>query len=84
MKTLYKYIIENNPMKLSNDNKNKLLLLDKEFGKLISMYREDRNWKDVLNIDEEYEKFMGARKSGIKYYPQLKMHPNKFSENGIL
>lgn len=71
-------------LKLNKDDKETLLKLDQEYGDLIAMYRADRNWKDVLNIDEEREKFLNARERGIKYYPLLKMHPNKFSENNIL
>ena len=70
--------------KMSPSDKEKLLYLDKEYGDLINMYRTDRNWKDVLNVKEECEKFLKSRERGIKYYPILKMHPNKFSENGIL
>lgn len=84
MKTLNTFIKQTNPLKLSKHEKTELLKLDAEFGDVICTYREDRNWKDVLNIDEEYEKFINARARGIKYYPQLKMHPNKFSENGLL
>lgn len=70
--------------KMSKDEKETLLKLDKEYGDIIASYRADRNWKDVLNIDEEREKFLNARARGVKYYPLLKMHPNKFSENNIL
>ena len=71
-------------LKLSKEEKETLLKLDKEYGDIIASYRSDRNWKDVLNIDEEREKFFNARARGVKYYPLLKMHPNKFSENNIL
>lgn len=85
MISLSKYLNNlQNPFKLSKEDKEKLLSLDKEFGDLIYTYRSDRNWKDVLNLDEEYDKFINARERGIKYYPKLKMHPNKFSENGLL
>lgn len=84
MKSITQYIHSNSDLKLSKEDKAKLLKLDAEYGKLICMYRSDRNWKDVLNIDEEYEKFISAREAGMKYYPQFKMHPNKFSEDGIL
>lgn len=83
MKKLSEYITEQN-LTLSKEDRDTLLKLDKEYGDCICTYRSDRNWKDVLNLDEEYEKFMNARKRGLKYYPQLKMHPNKFSENGLL
>ena len=75
---------QTNPLKLNKADKSELIKLDAEFGDVICTYRKDRNWKDVLNLEEEYEKFINARSRGIKYYPQLKMHPNKFSENGLL
>jgi hypothetical protein len=84
MKTIEAYIKQTNPLKLSKADKSELIKLDAEFGDVICTYRKDRNWKDVLNLEEEYEKFINARSRGIKYYPQLKMHPNKFSENGLL
>lgn len=83
MKTLSHYISEQS-MKLNDRDRKTLMDIDREFGDVVCMYRADRNWKDVLNMDEEYNKFINARKRGMKYYPQLKMHPNKFSENGLL
>lgn len=72
------------PMKLNKEQKEKILALDKEYGDIVYMFRKDRNWNDVLNIEEEFDKFIQARKRGIKYYPQLKFHENKISEDGIL
>lgn len=81
MESLYNYIT----FKLSDEDKQKLLELDKEYGELTIMYRHDWNTKDVSNIDEEFEKFMSARKKGEKYFPQLKLvGGNKFKTDGIM
>lgn len=71
--------------KLNEFEKKKLLDLDKEYGELVDMYRHDRNTKDVVNLDEECEKFLNARKRGIKYFPYIKLDgENKFYTDGIL
>ena len=85
MKTLYKYICKNNPMKLSKEDKQKLLNLDKEYGDLVLMYRNDLNTKDIKNLDEECEKFLTLRKRGLKYFPQIELvTDNGFLHDGIL
>lgn len=72
-------------MKLTKEQKEKLLKLDAEYGELVMMYRKDWNNKDVANMDEEFEKFIRARKRGIKYFPYIKLvSDNKFSTDGIL
>ena len=53
-------------MKLNHEEKKKLLELDKEYGELVLMYRNDFNTKDVANMDSEFEKFMRARNKGKK------------------
>ena len=58
--------------KLNEKDKEKLLALDKEYGELVNMYRNDYNTKDVANMDEECKKFLEARKNGKKYFS-----PNK-------
>ena len=42
--------------KLNEKDKEKLLALDKEYGELVNMYRNDYNTKDVANMDEECKK----------------------------
>ena len=80
MTNLYTYI----KYHLSDKDKQYLLELDKEFGEVMNMFRNDRNYNDIVNIEEEYSKFIDARRNGEKYIPMFKMHPNKFSENHIL
>lgn len=74
-----------NPFKLSKNDKNKLLMLDKEYGDLVMMYRKDFNTKDIENMEEECEKFLTARKRGLKYFPIIDLvGENKFKTDGIL
>ena len=80
MKSLYNYI----SFKLLNAQKEKLLTLDKEYGRLMMLYRQDRNWKDVLNVEEEYKKFSQERSNGRQYFPVLKFHKCKFPTDNIL
>lgn len=71
-------------LKLSETDKIKLLELDKEFGELVELFRNDRNMKDPLNLEEERKKFLLYRRNGEKYYPVLKFEKCKFCEDGIL
>lgn len=74
-----------NPFKLSKNDKNKLLMLDKEYGDLVMMYRKDFNTKDIENMEEECEKFLTARKRGLKYFPIINLvGENNFKTDGIL
>lgn len=88
MKTLYAYINDtarSSFFKLNEKDKEKLLALDKEYGKLVRMYRDDYNTKDVANMDSECKKFLAAKKLGKKYFPQIKLTtPNGFKTDGIL
>lgn len=87
MKTLYEYIGENlsSFFKLSKEDKVKLLNLDKEYGDLVMMYRQDLNVKDMKNLDEECSKFLKLRERGLKYYPKIELvTDNGFLTDGIL
>ena len=69
---------------LSDAQREKLIKLDNEFGEVMHMFRNDRNYNDIINIDSECKKFTNARKNGETYVPLFKMHKNKFSSNNIL
>ncbi len=85
MSSLKDYIKESlSPLKLSKEDKEKLLRLDKEYGKCFDMFRHDRNDKDVLNLEEECKKFLEARKTGTKYFPYIELNPHKFKTDGLL
>ena len=86
MKSLNQYINKNSsPLKLTSEQKEKLLKLDEEYGELVMMYRKDLNTKDIANLQEECEKFLRARKRGLKYFPYIKLTTdNGFYTDGIL
>lgn len=87
MKTLYEYILEDKGdfFKLSEEDKVKLLNLDKEYGDLVLMYRQDLNTKDIKNLDEECTKFLDLHSRGIKYFPKIQLvTDNGFLTDGIL
>lgn len=83
---LYKYINNvKSPLVLDKESKEKLLALDKEYGELVLMYRNDYNTKDVANMDSECKKFLSERKQGRKYFPQIELTTeNGFYTDGIL
>lgn len=87
MKSLRNYLLEsiNNPLLLSETDKEKLLSLDKEYGELVLMYRNDFNTKDIENLEEECDKFLKLRSRGLKYFPMINLvGDNKFHTDGIL
>lgn len=86
MKSLNQYINKtSSPLKLTPEQKEKLLKLDEEYGELVMMYRKDLNTKDIANLQEECEKFLRARKRGLKYFPYVKLTTdNGFYTDGIL
>lgn len=60
-------------LKLSDERKEHLLNLDAEYGELIQLFRKRFNAKRVENLDEERERFLTARKRGLKYFPQIEL-----------
>lgn len=73
MKNLYTLICEsfNGKMKLTEEEKEKLLALDNLYFDYNIHYRKDYNRKIVKNLEQECEKFISAYKAGTKYYPQF-------------
>ena len=70
---LTKYINNQlNPFKLNEEQKEKLLNLDREYYDLVLMFRSNFYVSNLSNLDEEYKKFITSRKRGLKYYPSLK------------
>lgn len=80
---LYESVGENS-FSLSKEERSTLLALDKEYGYLIKLFRTGRNFKDVLNIKSETEKFLDYRKNGIKYYPKLKYSKCTYEEDNLV
>lgn len=74
----------NNQLKLSDADKNKLLLLDKRYGDLCEKFWYEWDRTDCKNLDEEFEKFINARNSGQKYYPQLELVKDNLTEDWLI
>lgn len=84
MKSLNQYINKTiSPLKLTPEQKEKLLKLDEEYGKLYKefWYKWDRT--DCTNLLDEYDKFIAARNNGSKYYPQLKLVRDELDESWL-
>ena len=72
MKSLSTYIDNRiGLMKLSESQKEQLIEIDKEYGKLFFLYKKVYNCNNILNLDSECKKFLEARERGIKYFPVL-------------
>ena len=81
MISLKKYL-NNNYLKLNDDQLKKLLDLDSRYNTLI-LERRKFNEKDILNLNEEMDKFFENYEKGIKYYPQLKLGECKYCDKLI-
>lgn len=67
--------------KLTDEEKNKLVNLDRRYGEFVNIYRSNRDHKTVSNLDDEFKKFMKFRKMGVKYFPIIKCPGAKYDEN---
>lgn len=70
-------------IKLSDKDKERLIVLDKRYGDLYKMTREEFNEKDVRNLKEEMETFLSARKRGRKYFPIIDLGDCGYDEDLI-
>ena len=59
--------------KLSKADKEYLLELDKKYGELAIIFRKEFRAKNVMNLDEEFDKFIEHKRVGKKYFPKLKL-----------
>ena len=59
--------------KLNKKDKEYLLELDKKYGELSIIFRNVFRAKNVVNIDDEFDKFITHKKKGEKYFPKLKL-----------
>lgn len=83
MISLSKYL-NNTKFKLSEYDKDKLVALDKLFWEVAQLYHDDKP-RYVTNIDEEFEKFIKAYKSGVKYFPKLQFETDcKYDTDGVI
>ena len=74
MKTLQQYILESydDYLKLSAEDKKRLLKLDIEYGELMLIARYETVCRRINNVDEEWDKFEKSYiDGGKKYYPTV-------------
>lgn len=83
MTPLYLYI-KDSYLRLSEKDKETLLNLDKEYGELYREFWFKWDRTDCVNLEEEFDKFMRARKVGKKYYPQLKLVRDELDESWLI
>ena len=85
MKHIYDYIIENfeDSLKLSNDDKNKLLKLDSEFNELANIYEKEHiHFANITNMDESIESVLDAvRKDNTKFKPHIKYEKSNIEDD---
>lgn len=75
MRSLYdnvQYSVSGYRMKLTDKEKDKLIKLDAEYGRLQKLFRFSWDYNHPINIDEQYEQFINAYNNGIEFYPILK------------
>lgn len=83
MKTILEYIKESyeDILKLSNEEIQELLDLDLEYGKLMLISRYEIVAREILNVDEEWEKFEEIHvKAGEKYFPTIEHKELKYEK----
>ena len=68
---------------MTQEERDKLLRLDGLYGKLALLYRRERDFKAISNIEEEFKKFMDYRERGAKYFPQIKCPGANFSQSTL-
>ena len=59
--------------KLSKKDKEYLLELDKKYGELAIIFRKEFRAKNVMNLDDEFDKFIEHKNVGEKYFPKLEL-----------
>ena len=59
--------------KLSEKDKEYLLELDKKYGELAIIFRKEFRAKNVMNLDDEFNKFIEHKRVGEKYFPKLEL-----------
>lgn len=75
MKSLYtnlQYSMPPHRMKLTDEEKDKLVRLDAEYGRLQKLFRFSWNYNHPTNVDEQYDQFIEAYNNGIEFYPIFK------------
>lgn len=70
-------------LKMSDEDKQTLMKLDKEYGFIFSMRNLDYN-REILNLNEERERFFEKLSENKRYNPVFEHNPEKFTDSGIL
>lgn len=79
MKTFNEYLATS-PYLLSQEDKDKLLKLDKMYYEFVAGCKASYDDHNVANFDEQWEIFNKHLKTDIKYNPMLKLHPNTLTD----
>lgn len=82
MKTFNEYI-NISPYLLSQNDKDKLLKLDKMYYEFIMECKKAYDAHIITNLDEQWKIFDKHLKTNIKYNPIFKLHPNTLTEYHI-
>ena len=82
MKTFNEYITTS-PYLLSQEDKDKLLKLDKLYYEFIMKCKESYDAHIIVNLDEQWELFNKHLKTSIKYNPIFKLQPNTLTDYHI-
>lgn len=72
IKTFDQYL-KDKYFKLSKKDKVYLLELDKKYGELAIIFRKEFRARNVMNLDDEFDKFIDHKKVGKKYFPKLEL-----------
>ena len=73
--------IREKTLKLSPEDKNKLIQLDRKFNKVLDEYtKEHIHFANVKNIDEQVEKIIYSVNTGIDFKIELEYEESKFSD----
>ena len=80
--SIYKIAVNNNLI-LTQEDKEQLLALDKEYKDIFIEYWEKYCPMDCDNVDEDYKKFIKAREEGKEYVPIIKLSCDSISADWV-
>ncbi len=70
-------------LKMSDEDKETLIKLDREYGYIYSMRNLDYN-REIINLNEEKQRFFQKLSENKRYNPIFEHNPEKFKGSGIL
>ena len=81
-KSLFKHKSKYSPSyKMTDEEKTRLIELDKEFGDYFRHFREHWTPTESTNVEQEWVKFKKAKDKGEKYYPQIKLYKDELDRS---